>query len=327
MTPLEDRIRQALRGEAGDIPPGTPPPLRLPARRRGFFSLAYGGGERKEVPAGSRWGWLAPATAAVVVAAVIAGSVGVSHVMHTRSDSQAAAAADEADEAAAWIAAQVSRSASISCDPVMCRVLAAHGIPAEELEALTPGAGDPLRSEIMVATPSVRGEFGARLSSVYAPGILARFGSGVTRVDIRLVAQYGPAVYRLGLRADLQNRENSGAGLSGSNRIMASAAVRRQLRTGQVDPRVMITLALLASLHPVPVVAFGDSGPGAGPGIPLRAMELAVPSRAALREMLVFFGKQQRPYRPARTGVIRLRDGQRVLRVEFPAPSPRYLFK
>jgi len=329
MTPLEDRIRQALRGEAGDMPPGTAPPLRLPARRRRFFSLAYGGGERQGAPTGSRWGRLAPAAAAVVVVAVIAGSLAASHIIHASNQPQAVAAADQAaaNETAAWIEAQVSRSASISCDPVMCRVLAVHGIPARELNVLKSGAGNPLGSQIVVATTAVRQEFGDRLSSVYAPGILATFGSGTTRIDIRIVAQDGPAAYRSALRADLRNRKKSGAGLAGSNRIGASAAARTQLRTGQVDARVMIDLALLASLRPVSVVAFVDSGPGAGPGVPLRAMELAVPSHAALRQMLTFFGEQRPPYRRARPGVIRLRDGHRVLRVEFAAPSPMGLFK
>jgi hypothetical protein len=31
MTPLEDRIRQALRGQAGDIPPGTAAARTAPA--------------------------------------------------------------------------------------------------------------------------------------------------------------------------------------------------------------------------------------------------------------------------------------------------------
>lgn len=329
MTPLEDRIRQALRGEAGDMPPGTAPPLRLRVRRRRFFSLAYGGGERQEAPPGSRWGRLAPVAAAMVVAAVIAGSLAVSHMIQASNQPQAVAAANvaAANEAAAWIEAQVSRSASISCDPVMCRVLAAHGIPAGDLKALKPGADDLLRSEIVVATTAVRQEFGDRLSSVYAPGILATFGSGATRTDIRIVAQHGPGAYRSALRADLQNRKNSGAGLADSNRIRASAAARTQLRTGQVDARVMINLALLASIRPVSVVAFGDSGPDAGPGIPLRAVELAAPRGADLRRMLTFFGEQRPPYRPARVGVTRLRDGQRVLRVEFAAPSPMDLFK
>jgi hypothetical protein len=329
MTPLENRIRQAFRGEAGDMPPGTVPPLRLPARRRRFLSLAYGGGERQEAPPGSRRGRLIPAAAAVVVAAVIAGSLAVSHMIQAPNPTQAVAAADQAaaNEAAAWIEAQVTRSASISCDPMICRVLAAHGLPAEELNELKSGAGNPLRSQIVVATTAVRQEFGDRLSSVYAPAILATFGSGATRIDIRIVAQHGPAAYRSALRTDLQNRKNSGAGLSDSNRIRASAAARRQLRTGQVDARVMITLALLASLHPVSVVAFVDSGPGAGPGVPLRSMELAAPTGATLRKMLAFFDEQRPPYRPARVGVTRLRDGQRVLRVEFAAPSPLGLFK
>ena len=47
MTPLEDRVRDAIRAKAAEVPPDAVPPLRLPARRRPRFSLAHGGGERR----------------------------------------------------------------------------------------------------------------------------------------------------------------------------------------------------------------------------------------------------------------------------------------
>ena len=331
MTPLEDRIRQALRGEAGDIPPGTAPPLRLPTRRRRFFSLTYGGGERKEAPAAAWRGWPAPVAAAVVVAAVIAGVLAVSRTLpaggRPGGDPQAAAAA--VNEAAAWTGAQVSRSARVSCDPVMCQALAAHHIPAGDLNVLKPGAAKPLRSDVIVATPVVRREFGARLSSVYAPVILASFGSGQTRVDIRLISLQGAAAYRSALRADRQSRKAAGRQLSDSKRILMSAVARRQLRAGQVDSRLLTMLAGLAAIHPLSVVAFGDSGPGATPGVPLRSVELATTSQTvngdralSVQGMLALVNLQQPPFRPARAGRIRLRDGQTVIRIEFAAPSP-----
>jgi hypothetical protein len=47
MTPLEDKLREAIRAKAGEVPPDAVPPLRLPDRRLRSFSLTYGGGERK----------------------------------------------------------------------------------------------------------------------------------------------------------------------------------------------------------------------------------------------------------------------------------------
>jgi hypothetical protein len=330
MTPLEDRIRRALRGEAGDIPPGTAPPLRLPARRRRFLSLAYGGGERQEAPAAAWRGWLAPVAAAVVVAAVIAGGLALSRALpagRPASDPPAVGAAF--NEAAAWTGAQVSRSARVSCDPQMCQALAAQHIPPADLDVQKPGAANPLRSDVIVATPLVRREFGARLSSVYAPVTLASFGSGPTRVDIRLIAPGGAAAYRSALRADMQSRKAAGRQLSDNKLVMMSAVARRQLLAGQVDSRLLTLLMGVATSYPVTVVAFGDAGPGAAHGVPLRAVELGVPTPTVNRHhsltvqgMFELLNRQLPPFRPARAGRIRLRDGESVIRVEFGAPSP-----
>ena len=67
MTPLEDKLRAALRQTAGEIPPDPPPPLRL--------RLAALGSPQ---PGRRRWiTWGAPLAAAAMVVAVIAGSLAV----------------------------------------------------------------------------------------------------------------------------------------------------------------------------------------------------------------------------------------------------------
>jgi hypothetical protein len=112
--------------------------------------------------------------------------------------------------AAAWVAAQVGRTTIVSADPQMCRALESHGVPARDLFTLGPQAIDPLRSAIIVATPIVRDQFGKLLSSVYAPKVLASFGSGRLRIDIREVARRGAAAYRSTLGADLAARTTAG---------------------------------------------------------------------------------------------------------------------
>ena len=72
MTPLEDKVRRAIHAKAGEVPSDAVPPLRLPARRRRFFPLAYGGGRRMGA-AGGGAGWLAPVACAVLVVAVMVG--------------------------------------------------------------------------------------------------------------------------------------------------------------------------------------------------------------------------------------------------------------
>jgi hypothetical protein len=62
------------------------------------------------------------------------------------------AASATRDEAAAWVAGQVSGGAVLACDPAMCAALAQRGIPAGNLLVLGPGSGDPLGSAVVVET-------------------------------------------------------------------------------------------------------------------------------------------------------------------------------
>ncbi len=233
------------------------------------------------------------------------------------------------NRAATWIAGQVSRAATMSCDPVMCRILKSRGIPARRLSELTPRTADSLRSDVIVATAAVRSQFGRRLSSIYAPAVIASFGSGTLRIDIRAIAPHGAAAYRSALKADLRARKASGAQLLNSKRVEVSVTARMQLSAGLVDSRLLITIAGMAAWHPVYVVAFGDSGPGAGAGSPLRSAALSEPtdapgraSPAYVRSLVAFLRSQRAPYRAVRTEQARLADGQPVLRIEFAAPSP-----
>jgi hypothetical protein len=232
-------------------------------------------------------------------------------------------------ELASPAAGQVSRAAVVSCDQLMCQALEAHGIPVGDLLELGKGAASPLRPDVMIATAEVRGQFGSRISSVLAPAVIASFGSGRLRIDIRAIAPHGAAAYAAALSADLLARKTSGAELLRSERIFVSAAARRQLSAGQVDSRLLITIAGMAALHPVRIVAFGDPAPGAGAGSPLRSADLAdadaapgAGSSAYVRSMLAFLHAQHAPYLPAHTGAVRRASGQTVLRIEFAAPGP-----
>ena len=127
----------------------------------------------------------------------------------------------------------------------------------------------------------------------------------------------------------MQSRKAAGRQLSDNKQIVISAVARRQLLAGQVDSRLLTTLAALATIHPFSVVAFGDPGPGAAPGVPLRSVQLATTSKTAsaghpltMGGMLARVNQQEPPYRPARAGRIRLHDGKTVIRIEFAAPSP-----
>jgi hypothetical protein len=225
--------------------------------------------------------------------------------------------------AARWIAGQVSPSAIVACDPAMCAALQASGVGAGRLLALGPSASDPLGSDLVVATPALRSQFGARLASVYAPVVIASFGSGPARIDIRAVAADGTAAYDSALAADRSARIAAGAQLIGNHRIAVTAAAGAVLRAGRVDPRLLAMLAALAAQQPLRILAFGDPSPGASAAIPLRSVELApaqagTHAAARLGAMLSFLRAQQLPFLPTAAALV---HGS-ALSVEYAAPSP-----
>jgi hypothetical protein len=241
------------------------------------------------------------------------------------------AGAGERNLAAAWVASQVSRTAVVACDPVMCHALAAHGVSARVLYPLRPETTSPLRSKIIVATAQVRARFGHLLGSVYAPAMLASFGSGPQRIEIRQIAQHGAAAYRAMLGADLLSRKTSGAELLRSNRIATAPIARQELSAGRVDSRLLVAIAQLAAVHPMYIINFGSAAPGADPDLPLRFADLAETGRAYrpfgwsagyVRSMVSFLRVQRFPFRPAHVATVYLAGGVKALRIEFPAPSP-----
>jgi hypothetical protein len=282
------------------------------------------------------WRFLALVACAVlaVSAAVTAVAVGKTASSTARPSSQAGSAGSQISgslqaataaraSAAGWIAGQVSPSAIVACDPAMCAALQASGVAAGRLLALGPSASDPLGSDLVVATPALRSQFGARLASVYAPVVIASFGSGAGRIDIRAVAADGTAAYDSALAADRSARITAGRELIGNHHITISAAAQALLRAGRVDPRLLAMLAALAAQQPLRILAFGDPSPGASAAVPLRSVELAPANTgthvaARLRTMLSFLQAQQLPFLPTAAALV---HGS-ALSVEYAAPSP-----
>jgi hypothetical protein len=239
-----------------------------------------------------------------------------------------AAAAAARQQAAAWIASQANANAVVACDPAMCAVLLAHKVPASLLLRLSPDQADPLGSDIVVATPAVRSQFGTRLTGVYAPVTLATFGSGALRIDVRAAAADGAPAYRAQLATDVRARHAAAAALLQNEDLHVTGAARTELADGKVDSRLLVTLAALSHLHPVDIFSFGGSGPGASAGVPLRSVEIsgATPAGgghpASLASLLAFFRAQRTPYLPASMKPARMASGRGVLRIEYGVPCP-----
>ena len=248
---------------------------------------------------------------------------------HTPVTNKLAAEALARKQAVTWILGQVSRAAVVSCDPQVCANLVSAGFPSANLLTLGPTSNDPLGSALVVATAPIRAQYGSRLASVYAPAIIASFGSGTARIDIRLVYPGGAAGYSAVQGTALRARKVAGAQLLANSQIAASATARTQLLSGDVDPRLPQLLAIMAGSHPVHIVGFINQSPGGGPASLLRSVDLATAdstahlTRAAyLSWMQAFIGAQRAQYHPASVQQVTLPTGQTVLRIGYAAPSP-----
>jgi hypothetical protein len=339
VTALEDRLRRELRAESEQITPDTIAGLRLPphgARGRRLLSLAYRGGERQGAPLR---GWLAPVAAAIVVAALIAGSLALSDALfrvqapgwpvggHSRTSELPAEAAART-QAITWILHQASPAAVVSCDAQVCADLVSRGFPSSSLLPLGPASNSPLGCDLVVATATVRNQLGSRLA-VYAPAVIASFGTGNARVDVGWCYPGGAKAYRDALPAALRVRKAAGAPLLTDSSIGLSVTARAQLRSGQVDPRLLLLIVAMAHSHPVHIVDFASQSPGGGPASLLRWVDLATGVRSAhltraayVGWMRSFLRAQRAEYRPTWVRQVTLPDGQAVLRIGYGAPSP-----
>jgi hypothetical protein len=333
MTPLEEKLRRAIEAKASQVPPEAVPPLRLTAHRRRSSSLAHGGGERSGAPA--MRGWLAPVASAAVVVALIAVSVTVSHAFGTGQKpppgrQHEPVAVSATDDAATWVAAQVSGTDTVSCDPSACRALETAGFASSELLVLRRGGtAAALSSSVIVETPAARADLGAAFNARYAPVVLASFGSGPAQIEVRAVEAKGTAAYQRALATDLDARRLATTELLNSPKVTVAGAPRRQLRAMRVDERLLIMISYLTTLNRVTVVAFGDSGPGAGAKGPLRSAELSIERKsgrpatpAQLEQALTTIRQSLKPYQATIAKIITLGDGRDGLELEYAAPTP-----
>src|SRR5204863_634439 len=157
-----------------------------------------------------------------------------------------------------------------------------------------------------------------------APAAIASFGSGSRQISVRVIYPQGAAAYAAALRRDIAERKTDEITLLENPRITAPPTARRQLQDGQIDPRLLLTLAQLASQWRLSIVMFGDRAPGASSGVPLRSADLAVTGDAAgqARRMSAYAHQLQEFFTGARIRAVRPANGQDVVRVEFAAPSP-----
>jgi hypothetical protein len=326
---------------ASAAPPGSPPAAQPGPRHR---SDGLGSGRpasrRRSLWSGSgrvRWRWRA---AALVTVILLAGAAGLAFTFSSRdapprrqaNSQQLAAEGAARRQAISWILRQVSPAAGVSCDSQVCAGLANKGFPNAYLLRLSSMSSDPVGSSLVVATSDVRAQFGGRLASVYAPAIIASFGSGAARIEIRLVYPGGAKAYRAVQEAALRARKAADAQLLTNPNLKLPATAITQLRGGQIDPRLAALIALMTggrAGRKLRIVDFSSESPGGGPASLLRWVDLATAVPAAhltrlayVRWMLGYIHAQQAPFRPTWARQVTLRGGQTALRIGYGAPSP-----
>ena len=214
-------------------------------------------------------------------------------------------------QAAAWIAGQVSGNAIVACYPGMCAALQGQGVAAGRLMPLRSAAASPLGASVLAISLSA----GGQLAGQYAPALIASFGSGRNRVEVRAVEPGGASAYRAALRADLAARRATGSQLLRNSHIRFTGPDTAQLRAGDVDTRLLATLAALASQYSFRVAEFGDASPGA----PVLFREVSITGVGrGVAAALAMMRAQNPPYLPAHAAAV----GQTGLSIEFAAPSP-----
>jgi hypothetical protein len=230
--------------------------------------------------------------------------------------------------AVTWVVHQVSRSAIVACDAQVCADLASKGFPGGNLLTIGPTSNDPLVANLVVSTAAVRAQLRNRLASVWAPAIIAAFGSGNARIEIRLEFPGGATSYRAVQGAYARARKHVDAQLLTNRSIKLSPRAKAQLRSGNIDPRLPELIAAMVHFHPLRIMDFGSQSPGGGPASLLRSMDLATAdppahlSSSAYSNWMRSFIKAQRTKYHSALSLVTLPGGQAALRIWYGAPSP-----
>jgi predicted Ser/Thr protein kinase len=230
------------------------------------------------------------------------------------------------NRAVTWIMHQVSQATVVACDVQVCTDLHSRGMPYANLLTLGPQSNDPLGASLVVDTAAIRAQFRDRLH-VWAPAIIAAFGSGNARIEIRLEFPGGATSYRADQPKYARARKLIDAQLLTNNHIKLSPMAKAQLRSGNIDTRLPELIAFMVHYHPLQIVDFADQSPGGGPASLLRSMDLATTDPPAhltpsayINWMRSAIRGQRSKYHPG-LNLVTLRSGQIVLRIGYGAPS------
>ncbi|WP_157518390.1 hypothetical protein [Herbidospora mongoliensis] len=266
-------------------------------------------------------GGLALAAAGLMVAGAFVNSRAIQQVATTTEPmAQVDVAAQQREQAATWVARQVT--GIVGCDAPVCALLAARDVEPSRLLPLR-GQEDVLNADVVVVTPALQATFGAGLAPITAPEPLTTVG------DIRVlqVTPQGVGTFAKALERDMRDRREAGRELLANPRLAATPKATRQLAEGEVDARILMSLAALAASHRLYIRGFGDGG-GNAREAPYRSVEISsvdgdTPTSASVSGIVRFLEAQQSRFHPIEVNIARPVDAvSTILRIRYTAPSP-----
>jgi hypothetical protein len=126
------------------------------------------------------------------------------------------------------------------------------------------------------------------------------------------------------LNQAVQKRTNVGKALVNTGKVSGDQS---DLEAGRADPRLLAILHALVGAERIDVVGLTDSGPSASAGVPYRVMYLATKDPlgkivAAAYLKVIQNLLQAHATFPAAGVTPAMVNGQKVIQISYPAPSP-----
>jgi len=241
--------------------------------------------------------------------------VSVAGALLIPSTAPAAAAPVASAEVAAWIDTQLLPEAIVEVDPLTRAQLVRDGLDPDQLRT---AGQDGVEAEFRVVPLDAMTEF----------PLLASFGSGPGAFGVRLVVS-DPEAFAEAQTADRAARSRFGAALATNPNLTLGPPAAAALRAGDVDSRLMVSLAAASASVRVAIAAFTSSPAAPDQGDVVREVTLTditdldptiganATTPAALRWLAQFFETQQPPYQP-----LVVVEADSSLTVGYAAPAP-----
>ncbi len=248
-------------------------------------------------------------------------------------------------QAQAWVTANVTTDQRVIVDDALWVDLVEAGFPTGGLAgygAVGGGDGDPeaARSraglgtwrsyDYLVATEPAAvglGGFDQLDDAIASSAVVATYGEGDDRVEIRRIDPDGPLALRRERDEAVEARVAAGSALATNPAIDTSPAADEKLRRGRVDERVLAVLATLATDYQLAIAGFPAIPGEHDTALPARRVDLAsIDGRAvagddpAFDEVVAFLEGQDLAFRAADTAIVPSARGEPLLRITFALP-------